>query len=186
VLGIFTVWGIWKGFFREVLGFVGILAGIFVAIIGFGTLSRFLHRSIPDVPSTIWVFVSFIALFASVYILSRLLAGFLSKFSSMIFLGWLNRLLGGVIGFLKGAVFISLFLLLLGFFPFQDVLNKARGKSLLYEPLQRVLPVIYNVCNDFSFSSRNFEKKVTVLIEDLQGKLNEKIVDYFFYKNDEL
>ncbi len=184
VLAVFIIIGIWKGFFREILGLAGVLAGVFLAIIGFVPLSRVLHQMIPDVPGTVWVFVSVLSIFAGVYILSRLLAGFLSKLSSVIFLGWLNRLLGGVVGFLKGAVFISLFLLLLGFFPFQDSLNRARGNSALYEPLQRFVPAIYNLFSDFSFSSRHLETRMTDLIHDLQGKMNEKIVDYFFYNND--
>ncbi len=184
ILGIFAVIGIGKGFFREVLGLVGVIAGVFFAIIGFGPLSRVLNSLIPGIPSPILVFLSFAGIFIGIYLLSRLLAGFLSKLSSLILLGWLNRLLGGVIGALKGTIFISLFLLLLGFFPFQGELQNVRKNSLLYEPLQRFVPVIYNIFSDFSFSSLHFEKKMTDLVKDLQGKINGKIIDYFFYKND--
>ncbi len=33
----FILLGAWKGFFREVLGLLGVLLGIFMAIIGFGS-----------------------------------------------------------------------------------------------------------------------------------------------------
>jgi membrane protein required for colicin V production len=184
ILSIFVLIGIWKGFFREVLGLVGIVAGVFFAIIGFAPLSKLLNNLIPGIPSPILVFLSFAGIFVGIYLLSRLLAGFLSKLSSLMLLGWLNRFLGGVIGGLKGAIFISLFLMLLGFFPFQGELQKVRKGSLLYEPLQRFVPMIYNVFSDFSFSSRHFEQKMTDLVKDLQGRLNGKIIDYFFYKND--
>jgi len=184
ILGIFTILGVWKGFFREILGLVGVVFGAFLAIIGFGPLSKILHRNIPEIPSAIWVFLSFLIIFIGVYLLSRLSASLLAKLSKMVLLGWLNRLLGGVVGALKGAIFISLFLLLLGFLPFQDSLKNIRNDSFFYQPLQRFVPLVYNLVSDFSFSSRNLEKKLTHLWEDLQGKLSENAMKYFLYKDD--
>jgi len=183
VLSVFTVIGIWKGFFREVFGFLGVIFGALFAILGFGPLSKLLHRLVPDIPAFIWIFLSFIIIFVGFYMLSRFLASMLSKLSKIMLLGWLNRLLGGAVGFLKGALFVSLFLLLIGFLPFQDTLQKVRSNSWLYEPLQRTVPVIYNLFSDFSFSSRNFEKKMTELMEDIEGKMNENVIKYFLYKD---
>jgi membrane protein required for colicin V production len=163
---------------------VGVVLGAFLAILGFGAVSKIFHRLVPEIPSVIWVFLSFILIFIVVYLLSRLLAGILSKLSKMVLLGWLNRLLGGLVGALKGAIFISLFLLLLGFFPFQDALQKVRNDSLFYQPLQRFVPLVYNLFSDFSFSSRNLEEQLAELWEELQGKLNKKAIKYFFYEDD--
>ena len=184
ILGFFTVLGIWKGFFREILGFVGVVLGAFLAILGFGPVSKIFHRLVPEIPSVIWVFLSFLLMFIAVYLLSRLLAGILSKLSKMVLLGWLNRLLGGLVGALKGAIFISLFLLLLGFLPFQNALQNVRNDSLFYQPLQRFVPLVYNLFSDFSLSSRNLEEQLAHLWEDLQGKLSENAVKYFFYEDD--
>lgn len=184
ILGFFTVLGIWKGFFREILGFVGVVLGAFLAILGFGPVSKIFHRLVPEIPSVIWVFLSFLLIFIAVYLLSRLLAGILSKLSKMVLLGWLNRLLGGLVGALKGAIFISLFLLLLGFLPFQNALQSVRNDSLFYQPLQRFVPLVYNLFSDFSLSSRNLEEQLAHLWEDLQGKLSENAVKYFFYEDD--
>ncbi|MCK4892455.1 MAG: CvpA family protein [Calditrichia bacterium] len=184
ILGFFTVLGIWKGFFREILGFVGVVLGAFLAILGFGPVSKIFHRLVPEIPSVIWVFLSFLLIFIAVYLLSRLLAGILSKLSKMVLLGWLNRLLGGIVGALKGAIFISLFLLLLGFLPFQNALQNVRNDSLFYQPLQRFVPLVYNLFSDFSLSSRNLEEQLAHLWEDLQGKLSENAVKYFFYEDD--
>jgi membrane protein required for colicin V production len=183
VLSVFTVIGIWKGFFREIFGFLGVVFGALFAILGFGPLSKLLHRLVPDIPAFIWIFLSFLIIFVGFYLLSRFLASMLSKLSKIMLLGWLNRLLGGAVGFLKGALFVSLFLLLIGFLPFQDTLQKVRSNSWLYEPLQRTVPVIYNLFSDFSFSSRNFEKKMTELMEDIEGKMNENVIKYFLYKD---
>ncbi len=184
ILGFFTVLGIWKGFFREILGFVGVVLGAFLAILGFGPVSKIFHRLVPEIPSVIWVFLSFLLIFIAVYLLSRFLAGILSKLSKMVLLGWLNRLLGGLVGALKGAIFISLFLLLLGFLPFQNALQNVRNDCWFFQPLQRVVPLVYNLFSDFSVSSRNLEEQLAHLWEDLQGKLSENAVKYFFYEDD--
>jgi len=184
IIGFFTIVGVWKGFFREILGFVGVVFGALLAILGFGPVSKIFHRLVPEIPSAIWVFLSFLLIFVAVYLLSRLLAGILNKLSKLVLLGWLNRLLGGLVGASKGAIFISLFLLLLGFLPFQNALQKVRNDSLLYQPLQRFVPLVYNLFSDFSLSSRNLEEQLAHLWEDLQGKLSDNAVKYFFYEDD--
>jgi membrane protein required for colicin V production len=185
VLLLFIFIGIWKGFFREVLGFTGIIAGIIFGVLGFGPFSKALSKLVSGIPPFIWIFISFILIFIFVYILFRLLAGLLSRLSQVFLLGWLNRLLGGIIGGLKGASIISLLLLVIGFLPFQKVLHDVREDSSLYEPLQRFIPSTYNFFSGFSFRSKDFEKKITDTLEDIQGKLSEEIIRYFFYGKQE-
>lgn len=184
VWGIFILLGIKKGFFRETLGLLGVVLGIFLAVIGFAPLSKILHRLVPEIPAVLWIILSFLALFIATYFSSRLLAFVLSKLSSLLLLGWVNRLLGGIAGAFKGALLISLFFLILGLFPFQDILKNTRKNSLLYEPFQRVIPTVYNLFTDFSFSSRKLEQKILNLITDLQGQLNKKAMQYFLYEDD--
>jgi membrane protein required for colicin V production len=185
VLLLFIFIGIWKGFFREVLGFTGIIAGIIFGILGFGSLSKALSNLVSGIPPFIWIFLSFMLIFISVYILFRLLAGLLSRLSQMFLLGWLNRVLGGIIGGLKGVSLISLLLLVIGFLPFQKVLHDVRAGSSLYEPIQRFIPSAYNFFSGFSIRSKDFEKKITDTLEDIQGKLSEEIIKYFFYGKQE-
>ena len=186
ILSIFILAGIWKGFFREVLGFIGIIGGLFLALIGFAPIGKLLTSLIPGIPTFIWPFISFILIFIGVYISSRLLAGILSKLSETIFLGWLNRLLGGLVGGLKGALLISLILLLIGFLPFQGALDNVRDKSLMYEPLQKLIPSAYNFFTGFNVHSNDLEKKITNSLKDAEGKLSEEIIKYFFYGKNSL
>ncbi len=181
ILGFFAFLGIWRGFFREVLGFVGVVGGIFLGIVRFGPISRVLSQHLPDIPAALWPFLSFFLIFVSFYLLSRFLAAFLSKVFQSIYLGWLNRLLGGVVGAFKGAVLISLILLLVGFLPFQKSLQQVREKSLLYNSLQRVIPVLYNLSTGAKGDPAHFEKKITAALKKGQVKLNQAIIDYLFY-----
>ncbi len=181
VLGVFILVGIWKGFFREILGLAGILGGVFLGIVGFGILGKILNNAFPAIPAFLWPFLSFILIFVGVYLASRLLAALLSKLSESLFLGWLNRLLGGLVGGLKGVLLISLVLLLLGFLPFQNSLQSVKQKSMLYAPLQGAIPSLYNLFSGFSFSSQNFELKVVSALENTSVKLNDEIINYLFY-----
>lgn len=184
IWGIFILLGVKKGFFRETLGLLGVVLGIFLAVIGFAPLSKILYRLVPEIPAVLWIILSFLALFIATYFASKLLAFVLSKLSSLLLLGWMNRLLGGIAGALKGALLISLFFLILGLFPFQDILKNTRKNSLLYEPFQRIIPTAYNLFTDFSFSSRKLEQKILNLITDLQGQLNKKAMQYFLYEDE--
>lgn len=181
VLGFFTILGIWKGFFREVLGLVGVIGGFVVAMVAFGPVSIILAEKVPAIPATVWPILSFLLLFIATYLLSRLLAGLLSKISQAVKLGWLNRLLGGCFGALKGAVLVSLLLMLLGFFPMQGFLSGIRQESRLYEPMQRVVPALYNLSTGWSAGSKKFEKRILGILEEAKVKVNQEVVKYFLY-----
>ncbi|HFE63157.1 MAG TPA: CvpA family protein [Caldithrix sp.] len=180
-LAFFAFIGLWKGFFREVLGLAGVVGGVFFGIVFFGPMSKILSRALPGIPAVVWPFLSFLVIFIAVYFSSRLLAGMLSKLSKAIYLGWLNRLFGGAVGALKGAILISIILLLIGFLPFQQALQDVRQQSALYEPLQRLVPIIYNYSTGLSDSSKNFEKKILRTLEGAKVKLSEEMIKYYFY-----
>ena len=179
-LGLFVLTGIFKGFLREILGFIGILGGIFLSIIGFRSLGSTLTQYFPDIPGIILTIGSFVLIFLLVYFFSRLLANFLNHLTEKVHLGWLNRIMGGAVGGIKGALFISFILLLIGFLPVQATLNNLRQNSILYEPLQRFLPTIYDLTTSFSSSSKKFEKKLQNALESGKIKITEEMSKYLF------
>jgi membrane protein required for colicin V production len=179
-LGLFVLIGVFRGFLKEILGFVGILGGIFLSIIGFKTLGSILIHYFPDIPGIILMVGSFILIFLVVYFFSRLLASFLSRLSEKMHLSWLNRILGGAVGGIKGAILISFILFLMGFLPFQETLTTLRQDSIFFEPIQRLLPTIYDLTTSFSTSSREFEKKLKNSLESGKIKTTEEMSNYLF------
>ncbi len=181
-LAFFVILGIWKGFFREIFGFLGVVCGIYFGIILFSPASELLRKFIPGLPAALWPFISFVFVFIGVYLLSRIAGGVLSKIVESMYLGWLNRFLGGVLGLIKGALLLSLVLFLLGFLPFQNTLENARQKSHLYTPLQMIIPFIYNLGSGFSSADQfNFEDKVTKTLHSGQEAVTEEMIKYFYY-----
>ncbi|OPX31310.1 hypothetical protein B1H10_08970 [candidate division KSB1 bacterium 4484_188] len=137
------------------LGLAGVVGGVFFGIVFFGPMSKILSRALPGIPAVVWPFLSFLVIFIAVYLSSRLLAGMLSKLSKAI--------------------------LLIGFLPFQQALQDVRQQSALYEPLQRLVPIIYNYSTGLSDSSKNFEKKILRTLEGAKVKLSEEMIKYYFY-----
>jgi membrane protein required for colicin V production len=182
-LAVFILIGIFRGFFREVLGLVGIFGGIFLAILGFGALGKVLAAMAPGIPAFIWPIISFVIIFIAIYLSSRLLAGMLSKLSQSLHLGWLNRFLGGIVGGLKGAFILSLILLLIGFFPFRSKLENVQRQTMLYYPIQRFIPSLYNLGGSAINSPTNFEKKISDSLAKVQVNFSEEMMKYFIYGN---
>ncbi len=180
ILGFFFILGLWKGFFREVLGLVGVVGGIFLGIVGFAPLSNLLAQHISGVPAAVWPILSFLLIFVAVYLASRVTASFLSKITRLLKLSWLNRLLGGVVGALKGGFLISVVLLILGFLPIQSTLQELKQKSVLYEPIQNLVPFLYNMSASLSGSSTNFQKTMEKSFEKAKMTVTQEMMRYFY------
>ncbi len=180
ILGFFFILGLWKGFFREVLGLVGVVGGIFLGIVGFAPLSNLLAQHISGVPAAVWPILSFLLIFVAVYLASRVTASFLSRLTRLLKLSWLNRLLGGVVGALKGGFLISVVLLILGFFPIQSTLQELKQKSVLYEPIQNLVPFLYNMSASLSGSSTNFQKTMEKSFEKAKMTVTQEMMRYFY------
>ena len=180
ILGFFFILGLWKGFFREILGLVGVVGGIFLGIVGFAPLSNLLAQHISGVPAAVWPILSFLLIFVAVYLASRVTASFLSRLTRLLKLSWLNRLLGGVVGALKGGFLISVVLLILGFFPIQSTLQELKQKSVLYEPIQNLVPFLYNMSASLSGSSTNFQKTMEKSFEKAKMTVTQEMMRYFY------
>ncbi len=180
ILGFFFILGVWKGFFREVLGLVGVVGGIFLGIVGFAPLSNLLAQHISGVPAAVWPILSFLLIFVAVYLASRVTASFLSRLTRLLKLSWLNRLLGGVVGALKGGFLISVVLLILGFLPIQSTLQELKQKSVLYEPIQNLVPFLYNMSASLSGSSTNFQKTMEKSFEKAKMTVTQEMMRYFY------
>lgn len=111
IIGLFTVLGFFTGFIRGVSSLVGIAAGIVAGNLfhasGAGMLSPFIAS--PEAANVVAYALILIITMAVVALAARVL----ERVINLMFLGWLNRLLGLVLGFAKGGVLAALFLLLL-------------------------------------------------------------------------
>lgn len=87
--------------------------------------------------------VGYALVFVAITLLIELIGRFLRSLVRAVHLTWLNRLLGGVFGFIKGAILAMVFVFLLGHIDhIKPVLSEGtRTESRLYSP-------VYDLAND--------------------------------------
>jgi len=114
VLGFFLFRGIYRGLVLEIASIGGLVAGFLAA-------NRFYMDVYPWVNEIInsetWSqIISYLSIFLGSMAAVALLAFFLRSLLRMIMLGWLDRLGGGLLGFIKAGLICSISLLLLTVF----------------------------------------------------------------------
>lgn len=94
--------GIARGIWRELLALAGLILGIYLAASYFGVLA----------PNVLWLthnvfgaqIIAFLLILIAVVIVFRIIAAMLRSLSHAVGLGWLDRLLGGFFGLIRGIL----------------------------------------------------------------------------------
>ena len=98
--------GLWRGLFVELASLVSLIAGIFVALKFSGFIADIISGHVSWEPRYISI-TAFLITFIAVVVGIILLAKFFTKLADFASLGLLNRILGGVFGFLKMVLILS-------------------------------------------------------------------------------
>lgn len=100
--GIFVVLGIYWGLIRQVLAIVGLIVGVMMAGRYGPNVADWLSSFITD-PDLAGI-IGFAAVLLLVSALASLAASLLRIFVGLLFLGWLDHLLGGLLGLLQAVM----------------------------------------------------------------------------------
>jgi len=148
VLGILlilsTLNGFSKGFVEELAGLVALILGIWVAIHFSDVASHYLTDHFN------WTFrhltlVSFIVTFLVVVILVNIIGSFIGKMVKAASLGFPNRLAGLAFGAVKGALILSVLLVIFDRID-RDVhliSEQKKSESRLYTPVKNFAPGVF-------------------------------------------
>ncbi len=109
VLVLILVWsalmGVRSGLARVVVGFVATLVGLFA---GFWFYRMLAAKLAPWVGTTVVAnLTGFLLIFAAALILGSVIASLLARLFKWFGLSWIDRLLGGIAGFLRGALVMA-------------------------------------------------------------------------------
>jgi len=100
-IGIATFIGLRKGIIKTVLTLAGLILGIFLA----GRYYVPFSEQLTLISSPGWAKVAaFVIIFIGVMVIAAVLARLLERVASVIMLGWANRLVGAILGFVVGAM----------------------------------------------------------------------------------
>jgi membrane protein required for colicin V production len=144
VVLILLFFGIYKGFFREIFEIVSLVGGIYLGFNLMDLLLSAIRMLWPNGPGWLLPALSFVLIFVTVVMLSRLLANALTKLFSWAMLGWLNRLGGALVGAAKGLLLASLLLLALRLFAsLSTSLQESLAESELAEYILPIAPGVF-------------------------------------------
>ena len=109
VILIFTAFllikGVWKGFVKEVAGIIAVVLAVFISFRFHKDTAGYLVSFIDDKYATV---TAYLVLFLAVYLAVMLFGNLLDKVLKSVFLGGVNRILGGVFGLLKSVLWLTL------------------------------------------------------------------------------
>lgn len=106
LLLLLTLRGLWIGFLRQITTLVALVVGYVIAGQYHDKLFPFL-RGLTDNPHVLF-WGSYVILFVITYVITMLLGKALAKVVELTVAGWFDKILGGVLGFVKAAVLIIL------------------------------------------------------------------------------
>ena len=141
ILAFFTYKGFKNGFIEEIARLSGIIGGLIIA-------SKFHHLLIPLIrsyfeSSTLHIPISYICLFILSNIIISLIAKLLQKFIEIILLGWLNRLLGILLGLFKGFIIIGIVIFCIKIIPLNWIdYKKLEENSIMYQICNQVKDLV--------------------------------------------
>lgn len=132
--------GVKKGVIGIALTLAGLVLGVFLAgryyILLSQNLSFISHAGLAKV-------AAFAIIFIGVMIIAGVLARLLGKAASAIMMGWVNRIGGGVLGGILGAIFCGAFLAMwVKFLGMTQVIAESRIAPILLNQFPRVLALL--------------------------------------------
>ncbi|MEA1866484.1 MAG: CvpA family protein [Thermodesulfobacteriota bacterium] len=134
MLVIFVCHSLWTGFSRSFASLLGVILGFWVAIHRFPSISL---RLSPWIQDEMWrSFISFLLIFFLVYLVIFIVGIIVQKMFKALRLGWIDRLLGAVVGLAKGLVLAGIIIFMLTIFLPSN--SPLLGESCLYPALSRV------------------------------------------------
>lgn len=162
-IAYFAYKGVKNGLIGELLGIIGIIVAVYLTFEymdkGAALASSFLGGQ-PDMTLT---FIAALFIFIATLILAQLINYFSRKFFQFVKLQSLNRILGGCFGLIKGAIIVSVVLLI--FAGFQIPSKKMRAKSATYSYVVKVAPRAYNLVASQDFV-QTIEQTFDISVED--------------------
>ena len=158
ILLYYIINGARKGFIKEISRIIGIFTGIFFANKTGNIFIPYIEPYVSYEP--LLYTTSYFTVFIIVIFIIGIIAATIQKFFELILLGWLNRLLGILIGLLKGLIIVSLIIFTLEKFPqTEPTFERLNNESILFQ-ICNVLKT--NLIINFELSEKANSAKTTL------------------------
>lgn len=154
ILAVGTIAGLTKGLVRQVIELIGIVGSFFIAVLFAGWLAAILQEyvSLPYSPSLV---IAALAIFIAGVIGFHFLAISIRKLVHLTFLGWVDRLCGGILGLIMGMIVTSLLVWAALELPVSKDVRRAVENSTVSMFVQPIAPWVFDVV--FSHGDRGID-----------------------------
>jgi len=156
IMAVGTVAGLVKGLVRQAIELIGLVGSFFIAVLFAGWLAAILqeHVSIPYSPSLV---VAFVAIFVAGLIAFHFLAISIRKLVHMTFLGWVDRLCGGILGLIIGMIISSALVCVVLELPVSKDVRRSVEDSTVSMFVQPMAPWIFDTVFSHGEQGVDFE-----------------------------
>jgi membrane protein required for colicin V production len=143
VIGLIS--GLRDGLVKQVAGLAGLIGGLLLGRAFYMPVGEWLGTTF-GISADAAHITAFILILIVVPLLFSLVGWLVSKILSAICLGWINRILGGLVGVLKFALFAGIVITGIEFFDKHDTLvsEKKKEASALYYPIYDATSIFFN------------------------------------------
>jgi len=118
IVGLSMVLSLWRGFVREIISLIGLVAAFLAASRTSGMAADLMHGWVPN--TTVANITGFVLIFVAVMVIVALIGAFIRKLVDMADLTATDRTLGMFFGFARGLLLIGLFFLIYTSYVKQD------------------------------------------------------------------
>ena len=159
VIGLCTLLGTYWGVIRQVLALGGLVAGIAIAGRNYQSVADILAGIAPSAAPNMLNLIAYLLLMFLVSLAVSVVATVLRLFVGLLFLGWLDHALGAFLGFVQGALVITVLLAALVALPsggLTEQVDNSRLAGWWSGPVRWSLPLMpdqFQTLNESMFSS---------------------------------
>ena len=143
LLGGAVLLGFRKGLVQEIVGIIALVAAFFFALLAHQAAAGLLLKTFPKMPVAIAPTVGFIIAFLAAFGAITLLGWLLAKIIKASPLDFADKLGGMIIGLFKGALIISILLMLLALVPLPKEVTQKMDRSAAIRNIRKVAPWVY-------------------------------------------
>ncbi|MFC1729910.1 CvpA family protein [candidate division KSB1 bacterium] len=165
VIGLFVARGVQKGLVNTLTGVVSFITALFVATGMVGNFAQAVQSALGTNKGISYI-LAYVTLFFSVLLLFRLIAHIILKFFEITSTRWIDRIGGGVFGFLISSLLVSVIFLALSFFTFTERLMPERDNSFLYPYARDFYPVVYDLFVRIGPTAQSFQDITAEFLRD--------------------
>ncbi|MEA1986942.1 MAG: CvpA family protein [Candidatus Marinimicrobia bacterium] len=145
---IIIIWFVYKdyssGLILSLFRFVGLILGIILSAKYGYYLVEFLINKF-SFPEQVGQIVGYVIIFIVVLIVVQLIGNLLKSTLNVILLGWLDKIAGAILGFVKASILISLIFWGLMILPINRLTDTIKYSSKSFSIFENVAPTTYNI-----------------------------------------